>query len=64
MARDYNMIIRVIARDIEKLTLAKSVPRAVASEVPANGLIQEPRSLPLAVLIQRPNARLTDQCRE
>jgi len=47
-----------IARDIEKLTRAESAPRAVASVAPASSLLQEPRSLPLAVLIRRPNARL------
>src|SRR5262252_828218 len=35
-----------------------SVPRAVASVAPEVGYWREPRSLPFAVLIQRPNARL------
>src|SRR5262245_9788132 len=35
-----------------------SVPRAVASVAPEVGYWRDPRSLPLTVLIQRPNARL------
>jgi hypothetical protein len=55
---------RVTARDIEKLTRAESVPRAVASVAPDVGYWRDQRSLPLAVLIRRPNAHLTYQCRE
>jgi hypothetical protein len=47
----------IIAPGIEKLTRAESVPRAVASVAPEVGCWREPRSLPLAVLIRRPNAR-------
>src|SRR5215510_8719692 len=46
---------------LEKLTHAESVPRAVASEALSIGLLIEPRSLPLAVLIRRSITRATFQ---
>ena len=46
----------IIDRRIERLTKrrgAETVPRAVASVTPVNSPLQEPRSLPLAVLFWR-----------
>src|SRR5262247_4185568 len=45
---------------------AATYPRRIitASGAPASSLIREPRSRPLAVMIRRPDARSTYQCRE
>src|SRR5262245_6227536 len=47
---------RLLLATLSRLTEhwgAESVPRAVASVAPASSLLQEPRSLPLAVLIRK-----------
>src|SRR5215470_5973396 len=55
----WNRAIAPHRRSTPRLTRAESVPRAVASATPVGSLLQEPCLLPFAVLIRRPNARLT-----
>src|SRR5215471_18110675 len=55
----WNRAIAPQKRSTPRHTRAESVPRAVASVTPAGSLLQEPCLLPFAVLIWRPNARLS-----